>query len=172
MPQTLTQSFSQLHVDDQQTRCTTSNEDPCALVKYHPLPTNWRDIDSYLFYGWAINDAMCERYLQRYPDARRLAASGDPLCPVLWHLEKRVGYFHGRAVTAKVDGLSPPDRIICSEYGDHYFVLSLSCTKNKSLFRRRPTVKQMKVLAEEFGEEPRWFTGSSTKEEFWQLGYW
>ncbi len=83
------------------------------------------------------------------------------------HLERRSGYNFINLVGGKVDEEAEAQgRVIRTEEDVTLDVLAISCTRSNRLFWRRPTPRQLDILIEILGEEPRWFEDSETKENF------
>lgn len=136
------------------------------LAIYKPLPSDYRKSKHYYFYGWAVTDEILKTYLIKY----NIPVPKDPLhadVRAIRHLERRSGYNFINLVGGKVDEEAEAQgRVIRTEEDVTLDVLAISCTRSNRLFWRRPTPRQLDILIELLGEEPRWFEDSETKENF------
>ena len=133
---------------------------------FKPLPLGYRKSKHYYFYGWAVTDEILKAYLikQNIPVPRD-SLHAD-VCAIQ-DLEQRSGYGFINLVGGKVnEEAKAQGRVVRTEEDAALDVLAISCTRSHRLFWRRPTPRQLNILIELLGEEPRWFEDSETKENF------
>ncbi|TFK74245.1 hypothetical protein BDN72DRAFT_833571 [Pluteus cervinus] len=136
-------------------------------ARYDALPTNWRDHNSYWYYGWAVT----EKDLKRFHEVMNVQNYHGPYTGhVLYgwtarQLCVRSGYRHISFVFGEPDEDTKKKQYIIDDKPT-VMALALSCTRSRRLFWERPSEKQMERLVNIIGEQPRWILDHFTKEEF------